>query len=78
LTFGLPRITTSRQSALEFAYLSCQQSAGSVVWALQNSTVDVSARLCSESEKVIELAVAIEGDSGIVASDTESVSFYFL
>jgi hypothetical protein len=47
-------------------------SAGSVVRALQNSTVDVSARLCSESEKAVELAV--EGDSGIVASDTESVS----
>ncbi|KAE8056945.1 hypothetical protein FH972_013676 [Carpinus fangiana] len=47
-------------------------SAGSVVRALQNPTVDVSARLCPESEKAVELAV--EGDSGIAASDTESVS----
>jgi hypothetical protein len=47
-------------------------SIDSVVRALQNPTVDVSARLCPESEKTIELAV--EGDSDIVASDTESVS----
>jgi hypothetical protein len=52
-------------------------SASSVVRALQNSTVDVSTRLCSESEEAIEFAVAIEGDSSIVASDTESVSSYF-
>jgi hypothetical protein len=48
-------------------------STDSVVRALQNPTVDVSARLCPESEKAVELAV--EGDSGITASDTESVSF---
>jgi hypothetical protein len=44
----------------------------SVVRALQNPTVDISERLCPESKKAVELAV--EGDSGIAASDTESVS----